>query len=99
MFSTTSARYRARPATARYYAHCAHRSWTSGAQSATRRIGIAIAYGPKWRRWRRRAGVASPLLTAGQTAGGIREVLPVAEIMRRLIAETEAARSRAPRAG
>jgi len=39
------------------------------------------------------------LLTAGQTAGGIREVLPVAEIMRRLIAETEAARSRAPRAG
>ncbi len=39
------------------------------------------------------------LLTAGQTAGGIREVLPVAEIMRRLIAETEAALSRAPRAG
>jgi hypothetical protein len=31
-------------------------------------------------------------------AGGIREVLPVAEIMRRLIAETEAALSRAPRA-
>jgi len=31
------------------------------------------------------------LLTAGQTAGGINEVLPVAEIMRRLIAETEAA--------
>ena len=35
------------------------------------------------------------LLTAGQTAGGIREILPVAEIMRRLIAETEAALSNA----
>jgi nitronate monooxygenase/enoyl-[acyl-carrier protein] reductase II len=34
------------------------------------------------------------LLTAGQTAGGISEVLPVAEIMRRLIAETEAALAR-----
>ena len=31
------------------------------------------------------------LLTAGQTAGGIDEILPVSEIMRRLIAETEAA--------
>jgi enoyl-[acyl-carrier protein] reductase II len=31
------------------------------------------------------------LLTAGQTAGGIKEILPVAEIMRRLVAETEAA--------
>ena len=35
------------------------------------------------------------LLTAGQTAGGIKEILPVAEIMRRLVAETEAALSRA----
>lgn len=35
------------------------------------------------------------LLTAGQTVGGISEVLPVAEIMRRLIAEAEAALSRA----
>jgi enoyl-[acyl-carrier protein] reductase II len=35
------------------------------------------------------------LLTAGQTAGGITDILPVAEIMRRLIAETEAALSRA----
>ena len=34
------------------------------------------------------------LLTAGQTAGGITEVLPVAELMRRLIAEAEAALSR-----
>lgn len=34
------------------------------------------------------------LLTAGQTAGGIKEVLPVAEIMRRLIAEAEAALSK-----
>jgi enoyl-[acyl-carrier protein] reductase II len=35
------------------------------------------------------------LLTAGQTAGGIKEILPVAEIMRRLVAEAEAALSRA----
>jgi NAD(P)H-dependent flavin oxidoreductase YrpB (nitropropane dioxygenase family) len=35
------------------------------------------------------------LLTAGQTAGGIKEILPVAEIMERLMAETEAALSRA----
>jgi nitronate monooxygenase/enoyl-[acyl-carrier protein] reductase II len=34
------------------------------------------------------------LLTAGQTAGGIREILPVAEIMRRLMAETEAVLAR-----
>jgi enoyl-[acyl-carrier protein] reductase II len=34
------------------------------------------------------------LLTAGQTAGGITEILPVAEIVRRLIAEAEAALSR-----
>src|SRR5215813_10764520 len=34
------------------------------------------------------------LLTAGQTAGGITEILPVAEIMRRLIAEAEAALSK-----
>jgi len=34
------------------------------------------------------------LLTAGQTAGGIKEILPVAEIMRRLVAEAEAALSR-----
>ena len=39
------------------------------------------------------------LLTAGQTAGGIREVLPVADIMRQLIAEAEAALARAPRPG
>jgi nitronate monooxygenase/enoyl-[acyl-carrier protein] reductase II len=36
------------------------------------------------------------LLTAGQTAGGIKEILPVAEIMRRLIVETEAALAGAP---
>jgi NAD(P)H-dependent flavin oxidoreductase YrpB (nitropropane dioxygenase family) len=35
------------------------------------------------------------LLTAGQTAGGIREILPVAEIMQRLVPETEAALSQA----
>jgi len=33
---------------------------------------------------------------AGQAAGGINDILPVAEIMRRLISETEAALSRAP---
>ena len=31
------------------------------------------------------------LLTAGQTAGGITEILPVAQIMQRLVAEAEAA--------
>ena len=31
------------------------------------------------------------LLTAGQTAGGIKDIPPVSEIMRRLVAETEAA--------
>ncbi len=34
------------------------------------------------------------LLTAGQTAGGITEILPVAEIMRRLVSEAEAALSK-----
>ena len=37
------------------------------------------------------------LLTAGQTAGGIKEILPVAEIMRQLLAEAEMALSRAPK--
>jgi len=37
------------------------------------------------------------LLTAGQTAGGIKEILPVAEIMHRLMAEAEEALSRAPK--
>jgi NAD(P)H-dependent flavin oxidoreductase YrpB (nitropropane dioxygenase family) len=31
------------------------------------------------------------LLTAGQTAGGIKDIPPVADIMRRLVAETEVA--------
>jgi nitronate monooxygenase/enoyl-[acyl-carrier protein] reductase II len=39
------------------------------------------------------------LLTAGQTAGGINEILSVGDIMRRLIVETEAALSRAPDLG
>ena len=34
------------------------------------------------------------LLTAGQTAGGIKEILPVSEIMRRLVADTKIALSR-----
>jgi enoyl-[acyl-carrier protein] reductase II len=37
------------------------------------------------------------LLTAGQTAGGIKDILPVAEIMRRLMSETETALARAPK--
>jgi nitronate monooxygenase/enoyl-[acyl-carrier protein] reductase II len=37
------------------------------------------------------------LLTAGQTAGGISDIVTVAELMRRLVAETEAALARAPR--
>src|SRR5262245_44311131 len=36
------------------------------------------------------------VLPTGQTAGGIKEILPVAEIMRRLVADAEAALSRAP---
>src|SRR5215211_5461272 len=36
------------------------------------------------------------LLTAGQTAGGIKEVLPVTEIIRQLVAEAEAALSNVP---
>ena len=39
------------------------------------------------------------LLTAGQTAGGIREILPVADLMRQLMAEAEAALARAPKPG
>jgi len=39
------------------------------------------------------------LLTAGQTAGGIRNILPVGEIMRQLMVETEAALSIAPNFG
>jgi NAD(P)H-dependent flavin oxidoreductase YrpB (nitropropane dioxygenase family) len=40
--------------------------------------------------------VSVTLVWAGQTAGGVREILPVAEIMRRLVDETEAALARAP---
>ncbi len=36
-------------------------------------------------------------LPGGQTAGGIKEIMAVSDIMRRLIAETEAALARAPR--
>jgi nitronate monooxygenase/enoyl-[acyl-carrier protein] reductase II len=36
------------------------------------------------------------LLTAGQTSGGINEILPVAEIIRQLTAEAEALLSRGP---
>jgi len=36
------------------------------------------------------------LLTAGQSAGGITEILDVAELMHKLVAEAEAALARAP---
>jgi nitronate monooxygenase/enoyl-[acyl-carrier protein] reductase II len=39
------------------------------------------------------------LLTAGQTAGGIKDILAVAEILKRLVAEAEAALSRGPKPG
>jgi enoyl-[acyl-carrier protein] reductase II len=38
------------------------------------------------------------LLTAGQSSGGIREILPVADIMRQLMAEAETALSTVPKA-
>jgi NAD(P)H-dependent flavin oxidoreductase YrpB (nitropropane dioxygenase family) len=37
------------------------------------------------------SGRHETLLTAGQTAGGIREILPVGKIIRQLVAEAEAA--------
>ena len=47
---------------------------------------------------RSRAGQRRAIMViAGQTAGGVREILPVAEIMRRLVAEAEAALARAPK--
>ena len=36
-------------------------------------------------------------LPSGQTAGGIKEIMAIPDIMRRLVAETEAALARAPR--
>ena len=49
--------------------------------------------GERLRRGQRR----ETLVWAGQTAGGVGEILPVAEIMRQLVDETEAALARAPR--
>jgi NAD(P)H-dependent flavin oxidoreductase YrpB (nitropropane dioxygenase family) len=37
------------------------------------------------------------LVWAGQTVGGVREIQPVAEIMRQFVDEAEAALARAPR--
>jgi nitronate monooxygenase/enoyl-[acyl-carrier protein] reductase II len=45
------------------------------------------------RRGRRR----ETLVWAGQTAGGVKEIMPVADIMRQLVDETEAALARVPR--
>ena len=44
----------------------------------------------------RRGQRRETLVWAGQTAGGISEILPVAEIMRQLVDETEAALARVP---
>ena len=44
----------------------------------------------------RRGQRRETLVWAGQTAGGVREILPVADIMRQLIDEAEAALARAP---
>jgi len=52
-----------------------------------------------WREMQARVRVGrrnETLLTAGQTSGGIKEILPVAEIIRQLIAEGETALSRGP---
>ena len=48
--------------------------------------------GERLRRGQRR----ETLVWAGQTAGGVREILTVAEIMRQLVDQTEAALARAP---
>jgi hypothetical protein len=52
-----------------------------------------IAWGARY--WRRTRPPQQTLLTAGQTAGGIKEILRMAEIMRPLVAETEAVLSQA----
>jgi NAD(P)H-dependent flavin oxidoreductase YrpB (nitropropane dioxygenase family) len=48
--------------------------------------------GERLRRGQRR----ETLVWAGQTAGGVREILTVAEIMRQLVDQTETALARAP---
>jgi NAD(P)H-dependent flavin oxidoreductase YrpB (nitropropane dioxygenase family) len=68
--------------------------WSSKRDEARRngeRLWAEI--GERVRRGRRR----ETLVWAGQTAGGVREILPVAEIMRQLVDETEATLTRAPR--
>jgi len=45
----------------------------------------------------RRGQRRETLVWAGQTAGGVKEILPVADIMRQLVDETEAALARVPR--
>ena len=67
--------------------------WSSKREEARRhgeRLWAEIA--ERIRRGRRR----ETLVWAGQTAGGVREVLSVAEIMRHLVDEAEAALARAP---
>ncbi|MBV8508022.1 MAG: nitronate monooxygenase [Alphaproteobacteria bacterium] len=68
--------------------------WSSKRDEARRngeRLWAEIA--ERIRRGRRR----ETLVWAGQTAGGVREVLSVAEIMRQLVDQAEAALARAPR--
>ena len=68
--------------------------WSTKRETARRereRLSVEIAS-------KVQAGRSSEIvLTAGQTAGGIKEILPVAEIMRRLVAEAEAALLKAPK--
>jgi nitronate monooxygenase/enoyl-[acyl-carrier protein] reductase II len=68
--------------------------WSSKRDEA-RRIGERLwaEIAERVRRGRRR----ETLVWAGQTAGGVREILTVAEIMRQLVDETEAALARVPR--
>src|SRR5215475_6486009 len=95
-FSTTSALFRARSVSKRCCALSARLLWMSGVLSARRLVAIALACGIRSSPRPQAGRPHACLLTAGQTAGGINDVLSVGDIMRRLIAETEAALSRAP---
>ena len=91
MFSTTSVPCRALPALAQFCARFTEflDEWSTKREEARRdrdRLRGQIISSTQAGRQR------ECLLTAGQTAGGISDVLPVAEIMRQLVAEAEATR-------
>ena len=72
-------------------------SWMNGAASARRRFAFATSYGGKIVSTTQAGRPPSEcVLWAGQTAGGITEILSVAELMRELVVEAEAALARAP---